>query len=122
MGMVEKTKRALAILQHRSVEYASINSPPLWTPPGTALRNRLSAAPPPLDPSSHNGLDVHEFRISREPLLTTIHFAKSQNHPSEVDRAMASAAAAAADSARRTRLGSNNNHFGGCNSVSYLTD
>ncbi|XP_015781210.1 protein CBFA2T3 [Tetranychus urticae] len=111
MGMVEKTKRALAILQHRSFEYASINSLPIWTPPGTTLRNRLNVPPPPLDPSSHSGLDVHELRISREPLLTTIHFAKSPNHPSEVDRAMASAAAqAAADSARRTRL-TGNNHF-----------
>lgn len=110
MGMVEKTKRALAILQHRSFEYASINSLPIWAPPGTPLRNRLNVPPPPLDPSSHTGLDVHELRISREPLLTTIHFAKSPNHPSEVDRAMASAQAAA-DSARRTRL-TGNNHFG----------
>lgn len=82
LGMVEKTKRALAILQHRSesvrsAEYAA--SAAMWNL--SALRAR-----------HYNQMDVahtnHEFHDAKKPridnLLTPHNYSK--NMPAEIDR------------------------------------
>ncbi|RWS28718.1 protein CBFA2T1-like protein [Leptotrombidium deliense] len=93
LGMVEKTKRALAILQQRSMEHATSSSS-LW-PSNISVRGRHYASN--LD-ASHP--DYHEIKKSRDQFLSTIHFSK----PTEISNL--------SDSIRRSRPQSNNNQIG----------
>ena len=82
LGMVEKTKRALAILQHRSESRANeYNNTALWNLP--TLRSR-HFNPLDVSHSTHSSHDFHELKKSRIDSLLSNHFQKTAL--SEIDR------------------------------------
>ncbi|CAG2109129.1 unnamed protein product [Medioppia subpectinata] len=82
LGMVEKTKRALAILQHRSESRVSeYSNNGLWNMP--SLRGR-HFSPLDVSHSSHSSHDFHELKKPRIDGLISNHFQKTAL--SEIDR------------------------------------
>lgn len=83
LGMVEKTKRALAILQHRSLEQVSTS---MWSPPGRARLYQHSLE------ASHSPVDYHNLKKTRAEHVapSAAHYPKAPV-PTDVDRLSMSA-------------------------------
>lgn len=89
LGMVEKTKRALAILQHRSLEQVASS---IWSPPG---RGRHFAA------GAHESAVEYLKKARAEHIAPGLHYAppKPPVLPPDIDRL--AAAAVVPDALRR---------------------
>lgn len=101
--MVDKTKRALAILQHRSLE-ATTTASTLWPPHPPTLRRHF-----PHNLEAHNSQnDYHELKKPRsEHMLPSNHFPKS-TMVQETDRLTA----VINDAVRRQHRPPGNTHMG----------